>query len=390
MGAALVVLWTPAAQAQPQPVQMDVVATTPQPTVATGPQLSLDIEPGIAAALSDPQSSRTDAGSAQTVKVLIGLTRYFEVGPAATFTTLSSSSAMTSSSGSSWSFGGGARLMRPHDAAIGRRGFYAMSPWVDADMLYVRTGPLNRAGFAAGAGLAFPIDDSRHFWIGPYVRYFQIMQGDAVGYADRDAKIFNVGISLDVRFDLEHKRERVATTNVVAVIPVIADAPVAAVPDPDRDHDGVPDKSDICPDAAGPVENSGCPVYAMLTIKPDKLELKEKISFHWNSAQLDDASRPVLDEVATALTDNVGFTVQVDGNASSDGDAAYNQTLSEQRAVAVVDYLVARGIAKDRLVSKGFGSSAPVSTNSTVAGRELNRRVEFIVNFIILKKANTP
>jgi outer membrane protein OmpA-like peptidoglycan-associated protein len=50
----------------------------------------------------------------------------------------------------------------------------------------------------------------------------------------------------------------------------------------------------------------------------------------------------------------------------------------------VLDYLAAHGIAKDRLVSKGFGSSVPLDTNETIAGRENNRRVEFVVHFIIL------
>lgn len=93
---------------------------------------------------------------------------------------------------------------------------------------------------------------------------------------------------------------------------------------------------------------------------------------------------PALDEVALALKDNPKFRVQVDGHASSEGDDAHNQTLSEARATAVLDYLVTKGIAKDRLVSKGFGSTVPAETNATEAGRVANRRVEFVVNFIIL------
>jgi outer membrane protein OmpA-like peptidoglycan-associated protein len=59
--------------------------------------------------------------------------------------------------------------------------------------------------------------------------------------------------------------------------------------------------------------------------------------------------------------------------------------LSEQRATAVLEYLTSHGIANDRLVSKGFSSSVPRDTNGTVAGRENNRRVEFVVSFVILK-----
>ncbi|HMG21422.1 MAG TPA: OmpA family protein, partial [Kofleriaceae bacterium] len=159
---------------------------------------------------------------------------------------------------------------------------------------------------------------------------------------------------------------------------------------PDRDGDGVSDAADRCPDAAGLVENSGCPVYERVVIKPDKLQLDDKIAFEWDSALLDETSRPALDDAARALEANPGFRVQVDGHASSEGTDAHNQVLSEERATAVADYLVARGVARSRLVSKGFSSSVPATTNRTEAGRVTNRRVEFVVDFIILKDGSTP
>jgi OOP family OmpA-OmpF porin len=94
----------------------------------------------------------------------------------------------------------------------------------------------------------------------------------------------------------------------------------------------------------------------------------------------------VLDEVVQALKDNTSFRVEVEGHTSSEGTDDHNQTLSEQRAQAVLDYLAAHGIAKDRLGSKGFSSSVPVDTNATSAGRENNRRVEFVVYFNIVNK----
>lgn len=93
----------------------------------------------------------------------------------------------------------------------------------------------------------------------------------------------------------------------------------------------------------------------------------------------------MLDEVVQALKDNTGFRVQVEGHADSSGAYDHNQTLSEQRATAVLEYLAAHGIANSRLASKGFSSSVPLDTNGTVAGRENNRRVEFVVSFVILK-----
>jgi outer membrane protein OmpA-like peptidoglycan-associated protein len=375
-------LVAPLAHAEP-----DIEGGTSPPRLAPGLKLSLSVEPGLAVALTDPQSQRTEAGIGQTVKLLFGVNRYLAVGPTATFTTLPAASAMpmpTSTSGTAWAFGGGARVMRPHDAAGGAAGLYAISPWIDADVMYVRTGGLDRAGFSAAAGLAMPLDERRRFWLGPYARYFQILQGERVGFDNRDARILNIGVSLEVGFGLEQTRTRVAT-----VEPVMVPAPVQA-PEPDRDHDGISDASDNCPDVAGSVTNLGCPAYEKVVVKPDKLELTEKIAFAWDSALLDETSRPMLDEVAQALKDNPNFRVQVEGHASSDGNDAHNQTLSEGRASAVLTYLVARGVAKDRLVSRGFSSSVPADTNRTAVGRVTNRRVEFVVDFVILKEGNTP
>jgi outer membrane protein OmpA-like peptidoglycan-associated protein len=376
MGTTLLLI-TPLAHAEPEAED-----GAPARHLAPGLQLSLSVEPGLAVALTNPQSQRSDAGFGQTLNLLFGVTRYLALGPTAAFTTLPSSPSM-STPGTAWAFGAGARLMRPHDAI----GFYGASPWVDGDLLYVRTGGLDRPGLATAVGLAVPLDGRRRFWLGPYARYLQIVQGERSGFDNRDAKILELGVSLEVGAGLEHghAQARVATVEPAAMV----GAPLPA-PDPDRDGDGVSDAADSCPDVAGPVESSGCPVHQKIVVQPDKLQLKEKIAFGWDSALLDETSRPVLDEVAQALKDNLNFRVQVDGHASSDGDDLHNQVLSEARAAAVVDYLVTRGVARNRLSSKGFSSSVPADTNLTAAGRVVNRRVEFIVDFIIIKEGNTP
>jgi outer membrane protein OmpA-like peptidoglycan-associated protein len=204
-----------------------------------------------------------------------------------------------------------------------------------------------------------------------------------MGFDNRDAKVLRVGLSLAVGSGIAARRRQ-----DVATAEVYEEAPPAQ--DPDRDNDGVSDQTDRCPDIAGQVETSGCPPYEKVAVLPDKLEVKDKIAFQWDSAQLDAESYPALDELARVLTDNPGFRVEVQGHASSDGADAHNQTLSEQRATVVLDYLVARGVAKDRLASKGFSSSAPMNTNQTSAGRVTNRRVEFVVHLIIVNDGNTP
>ncbi|MBA3465294.1 MAG: OmpA family protein [Deltaproteobacteria bacterium] len=348
--------------------------------LAPGLKISLKVEPGVAVALSDPQSDMTEKGFRQAIKVLFGLNRFFAVGPSMAFTTLPGNG--MNDAGTAWAFGGTARLERPRDAPGGR--WNAMSPWADVDLHYNRTGSLNKPSFDAALGLAVPLDDDRKYWLGPFVRYSHIISSERVGFDNRDAKILSIGLSFEVGSGLERRRvsdpvvAQEEVTEQVATVPVVPS---------DRDGDTVVDTEDNCPDVPGPVANAGCPTYAKVVVKPDKLELLEKIAFKWDSAELEPASYPLLDEVAKALNDNRGFKVQVEGHASSEGGFDHNQSLSERRATAVLDYLIAHGVAADRILSKGFGSSTPAATNTTEAGRETNRRVEFNVSFIIVEKA---
>ena len=73
-----------------------------------------------------------------------------------------------------------------------------------------------------------------------------------------------------------------------------------------------------------------------------------------------------------------GMFARVEGNTDSVGDFAQNQALSEQRAAAIVSYLVSRGIPASRLVARGNGSAAPLATNKTPEGRALNRRTDVL------------
>jgi len=373
-GAALLLL-APSARAD------EVQALGPNRLPAKAGDFSLKIEPGVAFPLSRPQSQLFKVGGGETVKALWVLTPYLDIGPSVTFLALPPENSR-SEAGTAWSFGGGARLKRPYNAPDGD-GTYAISPWVDVDALYVRTGGLNRPGFAAAAGLSVPIGESRAFRIGPFVRYLQILQGSPSGFDNHDAKILSLGISFEAGAAVERER-RIEQERPVVVAPEARTINQETFSCPDRDKDGVPDNVDHCPDVAGPMDNWGCPVYKKVIVHRDKLELEEKLYFAWDQATLQAESFPVLDEVVLALKDNKSFRVQVDGHASSEGNDDHNQTLSENRAQAVLDYLVSHGIGKERLASKGFSSSVPIDTNKTVAGRENNRRVEFVVQFNIL------
>ena len=103
------------------------------------------------------------------------------------------------------------------------------------------------------------------------------------------------------------------------------------------------------------------------------------IHFDVDSAHIQPRSEPVIADIAQVMHDAAGLRFQVEGHTDSDGGAAYNLGLSQRRAQAVVDDLVSRhGIARRRLVPKGFGLTKPVAPNTTAAGKALNRRVELL------------
>ncbi|WP_234981488.1 OmpA family protein [Fontimonas thermophila] len=92
---------------------------------------------------------------------------------------------------------------------------------------------------------------------------------------------------------------------------------------------------------------------------------------------LTEASRKILDEVAESLKNQPNVRVEIGGHTDSIGNDAYNHILSQQRAEAVRQYLISRGVSGDRLVAMGYGEFRPVASNETPEGREQNRRVEF-------------
>jgi outer membrane protein OmpA-like peptidoglycan-associated protein len=359
------------------------------PVTARAVDVGIKVEPGVAIPLSSPQTQQFGVGGAGALKGLVGLGPYVDAAATIMFLGLpTSSSSLATESGRAWAGGGGVvlrlpreseamRLKRPHD----REALFGAKPWVDGDALYVRTGPLDRFGVAVGAGVSFPLGEARSFWLGPFVRYLQIVGHSIGGGSDnRDAKILIIGLSLETGTSVSR-----SSPFVVRAIP--GECPAIAKL-PDRDNDGVPDMFDRCPDVPGPIENQGCPYYEKVVVKEEKIELRQTVQFAWNSAVIERPSYPALDEAAMALEDNKSFRVQIEGHASEEGPYEYNQTLSEKRAEAVLDYLVNHGVARNRLTAKGFSSSRPAESNVKETGREANRRVEFVVQFIILEKGS--
>lgn len=105
----------------------------------------------------------------------------------------------------------------------------------------------------------------------------------------------------------------------------------------------------------------------------------KNIQFATNSFQLEPVSNIELDKLVQLLGENPTLKVQIDGHTDNTGSAADNLKLSASRAQSVVNYLVSKGIAATRLSAKGFGSTAPIASNSTEAGKALNRRTAFTI-----------
>ncbi len=102
------------------------------------------------------------------------------------------------------------------------------------------------------------------------------------------------------------------------------------------------------------------------------------ITFDVGKATIKPESMGEINRIVTLMTENPDLKFSVEGHTDSTGNAASNQTLSEQRSKAIVDKLVELGIAKERLAAVGKGQNNPIADNSTDEGRAKNRRVEFV------------
>lgn len=145
---------------------------------------------------------------------------------------------------------------------------------------------------------------------------------------------------------------------------------------PDSDGDGLADNVDRCPNSAGPASNNGCPEL--------KQEEKERLTFAMKAVQFETgkstlltSSFAILNEIVEILQRYPDYHMRINGHTDSIGSSDTNQQLSERRAKACYDYMVAKGISPNRISYQGYGESKPIGDNRYKAGRDQNRRVEF-------------
>jgi outer membrane protein OmpA-like peptidoglycan-associated protein len=155
----------------------------------------------------------------------------------------------------------------------------------------------------------------------------------------------------------------------------------------DTDKDGIPDEVDACPTVPGepsadPAKN-GCPQAGpkLVELSEAGIKILERVEFATGKDKIQGVkSFQVLDAVASILGGRKDIElIEVQGHTDNAGIAVQNRKLSQKRAEAVVKYLVGKGIDAGRLKANGLGPDKPIADNKTAAGRQQNRRVEFVI-----------
>jgi outer membrane protein OmpA-like peptidoglycan-associated protein len=111
----------------------------------------------------------------------------------------------------------------------------------------------------------------------------------------------------------------------------------------------------------------------------DKTHIFNNLLFEFDRFRLQELSKKEIGTLYAYLSEDRGLRITISGHTDSVGSDSYNMWLSNQRAKAVVDYLLKLGLNKDRILWQGHGGSKPIATNDNEQGRQKNRRVEFVI-----------
>ncbi|GAB1258211.1 OmpA family protein [Aurantivibrio plasticivorans] len=153
----------------------------------------------------------------------------------------------------------------------------------------------------------------------------------------------------------------------------------------DSDNDGVADAIDQCPgsEAGAKVDDKGC--YELLT---EAKQIDLQVNFGNDSSEIDATFDTEISKVAEFMRSYPKSEVTIEGHTDDRGDAGYNQQLSERRAKAVAERLISQfSIDRDRVSAIGMGELVPIADNNTAEGRAKNRRVVGVVKATVEKRA---
>ncbi len=146
----------------------------------------------------------------------------------------------------------------------------------------------------------------------------------------------------------------------------------------DSDNDGINDNEDKCPNEAGVAKNNGCPEVKIVTEEVQKTlnDYAKTILFDTAKSSIKAQSQTILNDISVILAEYPTAKFTIEGHTDSIGSASSNQKLSENRAAAVKNFLINRGVDASRLNSVGYGETKPIASNMNADGRKINRRVE--------------
>lgn len=196
-----------------------------------------------------------------------------------------------------------------------------------------------------------------------------IVRASGTRYHFEDEKIDFLGVGVLYFFPEKPKPKKKAPVEIapVEIAPVATVPTIPVVP--------VPPPSKPTPTLAEQLQSQG-----LATQQTDRgiMATLTGVVFAINSADLSESGKASVDKVAALMRAHPERSVVVEGHTDTQGRAAANQRLSERRAESVKQALIAAGVAADRIVARGYGHRYPVASNNDEAGRQLNRRVEFL------------
>lgn len=145
-------------------------------------------------------------------------------------------------------------------------------------------------------------------------------------------------------------------------------------PIPDTDKDGVNDEQDKCPSTPGIMGNNGC-----ADLQPLVNEISSQLKFESGKVNLSKKGYQGLDSLVVLMQNNTNIILVITGHTDNTGTLKINEKLSLQRAMVASNYLVKKGVDKNRMSQKGFADTKSIADNKTLKGRAQNRRVDIEV-----------
>lgn len=213
--------------------------------------------------------------------------------------------------------------------------------------------------------------DCKYVSVGALFNYFHVTKAQETPTEIKNAGVVVPALYLTIHEAVEHESRSRSEAPQAAAAPIVKDT----------DADGISDDQDKCPNTpANTVVNGfGCAVT-------EKASVKLAVEFASGKSTLDSRYADEIKSLADFMAKFPETKIEIAGHTDNTGSVAVNKSLSQKRAEAVKAALVKEGVEASRLTAKGYGSAQPVADNSTVEGRQTNRRVMAEISVVTEKK----